>query len=169
MTVWLLNLVSSVNFQTPAKPLPQFDHIQLPPRSQYPATFHEIKYGHPAAVLQLRAHHITLLNIAVHVSACAADALNIPISQPVSMPRKRELWTVIKSPFAHKKSQENFDRITYRRLIKAWDATPQTIKIWEQFLTKHQVAGVGMRMVKWERLPLEMIDHEERQHGTCSG
>lgn len=122
-----------------------------------PATFHEIKYGHPAALLHLRSHHLPLLNLFVHFSACAADALAIPISQPAMLPRERTLWTVPRSPFVHKKSQENFERIVYKRVIKAWDTNPQIIQLWEEYLKMHSLAGVGMRVVRWDRLPMSTL------------
>ena len=64
------------------------------------------------------------------------------------------MWTVIKSPFVHKKSQENFERKTYKRVIKAWDADYEVINRWVMYLEKNILAGVGMRVVKWERAPV---------------
>lgn len=70
------------------------------------------------------------------------------------MPTQRSLWTVPRGPFAHKKSQENFERKVHKRLIKAWDADPLVIGTWVNYLKEHPVEGVGLRVVRWEYAPV---------------
>jgi small subunit ribosomal protein S10 len=70
------------------------------------------------------------------------------------LPTQRTLWTVPRSPFVHKKSQENFERKVHKRMIKAWDADEEVVERWFKYLRKHEMGGVGMRMVKWERMEL---------------
>lgn len=55
-----------------------------------------------------------------------------------------------KSNFVHKKSQENFERITMRRLIQVQDGHPETVQIWLGFLQKYMYYGVGMKANVWE-------------------
>jgi len=62
----------------------------------------------------------------------------------------------LRSPFAHKKSQENFDRKVHKRAIKAWDAHPEVVQRWVTYLRTHAIAGVGMRVTTWERIPVGM-------------
>ena len=50
----------------------------------------------------------------------------------------------------HKKSQENYERITYKRLIQIKDGTPDTIELWLAFLKKHAVYGVGTKANVWQ-------------------
>jgi hypothetical protein len=45
----------------------------------------------------------------------------------------------------HKKSQENFERITLRRLIQIKDGHPETVQLWLAFLRRHAFYGVGMK------------------------
>ena len=54
----------------------------------------------------------------------------------------------------HKKAQENFERKTHKRVIKAWDTDPEVVERWVRYLEKHALAGVGMRVVRWERAPV---------------
>jgi small subunit ribosomal protein S10 len=61
---------------------------------------------------------------------------------------------VPKSPFVHKKSQENFERKVHKRLIKAWDADQEVVDRWLQYVQKHAIGGVGIRIVRWERVPV---------------
>ena len=50
----------------------------------------------------------------------------------------------------HKKSQENFERITMRRLIQIKDGHPETVQVWLAFLRKHAYYGIGMKANVWE-------------------
>ena len=47
--------------------------------------------------------------------------------------------------FIHKKSQENFERRTVRRLIQIKDGNPETVGVWLAFLRKHAYYGIGMK------------------------
>jgi ribosomal protein S10 len=87
----------------------------------------------------------------------AAYYLNLPVSGPVPLPRIVERWTVPRSNFVHKKSQENFERITLRRLIQIKDGNPQSVQAWLAFLRKHAFYGVGMKANIWEHESLGMI------------
>lgn len=80
----------------------------------------------------------------------AAYYLNLPARGPVPLPRITERWTVPRGNFVHKKSQENFERITMRRLIQIHDGHPETVQIWLAFIRKHAYYGVGMKANVWE-------------------
>jgi small subunit ribosomal protein S10 len=84
----------------------------------------------------------------------AAYYLNLPARGPVPLPRKVELWTVPKSNFIFKKSQENFNRITVRRLIQIQDGNIETVQCWLGYLQKREFAGVAMKanLYDWESL-----------------
>lgn len=123
-------------------------------RSLVEPYYHERTHNIPAALIHLRSYHIPLLQTFTHFVTHTASALAIPISRPAALPTQRSMWTVIKSPFAQKKSQENFDRKTYKRAIKAWDTDPEVIERWIRYLENHAMAGVGMRVVRWERAPV---------------
>jgi small subunit ribosomal protein S10 len=75
----------------------------------------------------------------------AAYYLNLPAAGPVPLPRITERWTVPRANFIFKKSQENFERITLRRLIQIKDGHPETVSIWLAFLRKYHYFGVGMK------------------------
>ncbi|KAF4622011.1 hypothetical protein D9613_009176 [Agrocybe pediades] len=118
---------------------------------QHPRT-HDI----PVANIHFRSHHVKFLNMFTHFASHAAASLGIPISKATALPTKRTLWTVLRSPFAHKKSQENFDRKVHKRAIKAWDAHPEVVHRWVTYLRKHALPGVGMRVTTWDRIPVGM-------------
>lgn len=108
------------------------------------------KYGVPACDLQLRSYSIRPLESFCDFALRAAYYLGLPAYGPVPLPKIIERWTVPRSSFIYKKSQENFERITRRRLIQIKDANPETVQIWLAFLQKHQQAAVGMKANLWE-------------------
>jgi len=56
----------------------------------------------------------------------------------------------------HKKSQENFERITVRRQIAIKAGHPEVVAVWLAFLKKHQYYGIGMKANVFEYGGLEV-------------
>lgn len=54
----------------------------------------------------------------------------------------------------HKKAQENFERKVHKRAIKAWDADGEVVRRWAAYLRTHALAGVGMKVTMWDRIPI---------------
>lgn len=116
------------------------------------------QYGVPSCDLQLRSYSVRNVEFFADFALRAAYYLHLPASGPVPLPRIYERWTVPRSNFIFKKSQENFERITLRRLIQIQDGNPETVEIWLAFLRKHAYYGIGMKANFWQ--------HEKL--GTCS-
>ena len=116
--------------------------------------FHPRTHNIPVANIHFRSHHVSLLDLFTHFAVHAASSLAIPTSKVVPLPTQRSLWTVPRSPFVHKKSQENFDRRVHKRVIKAWDADAEVVATWVAYLRTHALAGVGMKVITWDRVPL---------------
>jgi len=110
----------------------------------------EAKYGVPSCDLQLRSYSIRNLEFFCDFALRAAYYLGLAASGPVPLPRMRERWTVPRSHFIFKKSQENFSRTTLRRLIQIKDGHPQAVQAWLAFLEKHAYYGIGMKANVWE-------------------
>ena len=110
----------------------------------------QAEYGLPVCDLQLRSYSVRNLEFFCDFALRAAYYLNLPASGPVPLPRQTERWTVLKSNFIFKKSQENFSRITLRRLIQIKDGHPETVQVWLAFLQKHAYYGIGMKANMWE-------------------
>lgn len=108
------------------------------------------KYGLPVCDLHLRSFSVRQLDFQCDFALRAAYYLNLPASGAVPLPKKIERWTVPRSNFVHKKSQENYERITYKRLIQIKDGNPDTVELWLAFLKKHGVYGVGMKANVWQ-------------------
>ncbi|KAI0122641.1 30S ribosomal protein S10, mitochondrial [Daldinia grandis] len=110
----------------------------------------EAQYGVPSCDLQLRSFSIPNLEFFCDFALRAAYYLNLPAFGPIPLPKIIERWTVPKSHFIFKKSQENFERITRRRLIQIRDGHPETVQIWLAYLQKHAYYGIGMKANLWE-------------------
>jgi small subunit ribosomal protein S10 len=115
---------------------------------------HPRTYGVPVASIQFRAYQPEAIQLAAHFASQAAASLGIPLSGVASLPTRRTLWTVPRGPFAHKKSQENFERRVHARAIKAFDADAEVVDRWVRYIEAHALPGVGMRVVRWHRLPV---------------
>ncbi|KAG7290990.1 hypothetical protein NEMBOFW57_000997 [Staphylotrichum longicolle] len=116
----------------------------------------EAEYGVPSCDLQLRSYSVRNLEFFCDFALRAAYYLGLPAYGPVPLPRMVQRWTVPKSTFIFKKSQENFERITLRRLIQIRDGHPETVQIWLAFLQKHAYYGIGMKANVWEFSKLEV-------------
>ncbi|QHS72260.1 mitochondrial 37S ribosomal protein uS10m [Saccharomyces paradoxus] len=104
-----------------------------------------IKYGDLVADIQLRSYDNENLDFYSDFILRTGYYLGIPLTGPKPLPTRRERWTVIKSPFVHAKSKENFERHTHKRLIRAWDTNPEVLQLLISYITKHSMAGVGMK------------------------
>lgn len=115
------------------------------------------EYGLPVCDLQLRSYSARNVEFFADFAMRAAYYLKLPVSGPVPLPRIVERWTFPRSNFVHKKSQENFERITLRRLLQIKDGNPQTVQTWLAFLRKHALYGVGMKANVWEHESLGTV------------
>lgn len=81
-------------------------------------------YGVPSADLQLRSYNVRNIEFFADFAMRAAYYLGLPAYGPVPLPRIVERWTVPRASFIFKKSQENFERRTVRRLIQIKGMSP---------------------------------------------
>ncbi|KAF2854127.1 30S ribosomal protein-like protein S10 [Plenodomus tracheiphilus IPT5] len=113
------------------------------------------EYGVPVCDLQLRTYSIRNLLLFADFAVRAAYYMGLAARGPIPLPRITERWTVPRANFIFKKSQENFERVTMRRLVQIQDGHPDVVKAWLAFLQKHQYYGVGMKANIWEYEGLE--------------
>ena len=155
-----------------SEPNPNFNPFVAPAALLQPQR-HSKTHGIPVAMLHFRSYHVSLLDFFMHFVLHSAYSIGIPSSGVARLPTKRSLYTVLRSPFAHKKSQENFMRITHKRAIKLWDANPEVVDRLVAYLRENMLGGVGMRVIRWYRLPVGFGRHlvlgpntQNREQGT---
>lgn len=79
--------------------------------------------------IKLKAYDHRLLDQAVVEIVDTARRSGAHISGPVPLPTKREIYTVLRSPVIDKKSREQFDLSTHKRLIDIYEPTAKTIDL----------------------------------------
>lgn len=65
------------------------------------------------------------------------------VSGPVPLPTATERWTVCRSPHVDKRSMEQFERRTHKRLIDILEPTAKTL---EELSSLNLPAGVGVEI-----------------------
>ena len=77
--------------------------------------------------IKLKAFDHRLLDQAVSEIVDVVRRSGAKISGPVPLPTKREIYTVLRSPVIDKKSREQFNLSTHKRLIDIFEPTSKTI------------------------------------------
>lgn len=72
-----------------------------------------------------------------------AQRTGAKVKGPVPLPTKIERYTVLRSPHADKKSRDQYEIRTHKRLIDILDPQPKTI---EDFKSLNMPAGVQIRI-----------------------
>ncbi|KAF8317431.1 hypothetical protein DL93DRAFT_2226385 [Clavulina sp. PMI_390] len=151
--------------------------LSIAPAALTTPLHHPKTHGIPVGILHLSAYDTPSLSLFIHFILHAAYAFGLPASRAASLPNKRSLYTVIRSPFVHKKSQENFERIVHRRAIKIWDSDMEVFNKWARYLELNAMPGVDMRFVRWERVEVgfgakrlaEVVKYEEELWNETKG
>lgn len=77
--------------------------------------------------IKLKGYDHRLLDQAVEEIIETVKRTGAKISGPVPLPTKREVYTVLRSPVIDKKSREQFELSTHKRLIDIFEPTSKTI------------------------------------------
>ncbi len=56
-----------------------------------------------------------------------AQKTGATVKGPIPLPTRRQRWTVLRSPHIDKKSREQFELKTHKRVIEIIDSRPQTV------------------------------------------
>jgi len=72
-----------------------------------------------------------------------AQKTGASVSGPIPLPTRRQLFTVLRSPHIDKKSREQFELKTHKRLIDILDPTPQTV---DALMKLELAAGVDVEI-----------------------
>ena len=82
----------------------------------------------PKIRIKLKAYDHRLLDQSTAEIVETAKRTGARIAGPVPLPTKRELYTVLRSPVIDKKSREQFQLTTHKRLIDILDPTSKTVE-----------------------------------------
>ncbi len=82
----------------------------------------------PVLRIKLKSYDLTMLESAVSKVAWLLLRSWAVIKWPIPLPRKRKLYTVLRSNFKFKDSREQFERITYSRVIDVEKTGDKTVE-----------------------------------------
>ena len=77
--------------------------------------------------IKLRAYDHKLLDVSVGEIVQAAKETGAKIAGPIPLPTEINKFTVLRSPHKDKKSREQFEMRTHKRLLDILDPTQQTV------------------------------------------
>lgn len=77
--------------------------------------------------IRLRAYDHRILDQATGEIASTAKRTGARVRGPIPLPTQIEKFTVLRSPHVDKKSREQFEMRTHKRLLDIVDPTPQTV------------------------------------------
>jgi small subunit ribosomal protein S10 len=81
----------------------------------------------PKIRIKLKAYDHRLLDQSTAEIVETVRRTGAKISGPIPLPTKRELYTVLRSPVIDKKSREQFQLTTHKRLIDIVEPTSKTV------------------------------------------
>ncbi len=77
--------------------------------------------------IRLKAFDHRVLDQSTHEIVDTARRTGAQVRGPIPLPTKVEKFTVLRSPHIDKKSREQFEIRTHKRLLDIVDPTPQTV------------------------------------------
>ncbi len=77
--------------------------------------------------IRLKAFDAAIIDQTASDIVRTAEKTGATVSGPIPLPKRRQLFTVLRSPHVDKKSREQFELRTHKRLIDIYDARAQTI------------------------------------------
>jgi small subunit ribosomal protein S10 len=93
--------------------------------------------------IRLKGYDHRLLDQSVVEIIDTAKRTGAKVSGPIPLPTRINRWTVLRSPHVDKKSREQFEIRTHKRLLDILDPTPQTV---DALMKLDLAAGVAVEI-----------------------
>ena len=93
--------------------------------------------------IRLRAYDHQLIDQAAERIVETAKRNGATVSGPIPLPTKKEVVTILRSPFVNKDSREQFERRTHKRLIDVIKPSAKTV---EALMSLELPAGVDIEI-----------------------
>ncbi len=77
--------------------------------------------------IKLKAYDHKLLDWSVGEIVETTKRTGARVVGPIPLPTVRNVWTVLRSPHVDKKSREQFEIRTHKRILEILEPTPQTV------------------------------------------
>ena len=93
--------------------------------------------------IRLKAFDYRVLDASTQEILSTARRTGAQVRGPIPLPNKIEKYTVLRSPHIDKKSREQFEMRTHKRLLDIIDPTPQTV---DALMKLDLAAGVDVQI-----------------------
>jgi small subunit ribosomal protein S10 len=93
--------------------------------------------------IKLKAYDHRVLDQSTQEIVETAKRTGARIAGPIPLPTIKNKWTVLRSPHVDKKSREQFEIRTHKRLMDIMDATPETM---DSLMKLNLAAGVDVEI-----------------------
>ena len=77
--------------------------------------------------IKLKAYDHKLLDLSVGEIVETTRRTGAKVVGPIPLPTMKNKWTVLRSPHVDKKSREQFEIRTHKRIMEILEPTPQTV------------------------------------------
>lgn len=99
--------------------------------------------SHQRIRIKIRAYDHKIIDQSTRTILETAQRSGARIKGPVPLPTERSKYTVIRSPFVHKNSREQYEMRIHKRLIDILDPTPKTV---DALMSLNLPAGVDIEI-----------------------
>lgn len=93
--------------------------------------------------IKLKAYDHNLIDLSAEKIVQTAIKMGSKVSGPIPLPTEKEIITVIRSPFKHKDSREQFELRTHRRLIDIYSPNAKTV---DSLMKLELPAGIDIKI-----------------------
>ena len=93
--------------------------------------------------IRLKAFDHEILDLSVKHIIETVERTGASVSGPVPLPTRKEVVTILRSPFKHKDSREQFESRTHKRLIDIFAPNQKTV---EALMSLDMPAGVNIEI-----------------------
>ena len=77
--------------------------------------------------IKLKSYDHSLVDKSSEKIVRAVKSTGAIVSGPIPLPTEKEIFTVLRSPHVNKKSREQFQLCSYKRLLDIYSATAKTV------------------------------------------
>lgn len=93
--------------------------------------------------IKIRAYDHKIIDQSTRTIIETAERSGAQVNGPIPLPTENSKYTVIRSPFVHKNSREQFEMRVHKRLIDIINPTPKTV---DSLMSLNLPAGVDIEI-----------------------
>lgn len=93
--------------------------------------------------IKIRAYDHKIIDQSTRTIIDTAERSGAQVNGPIPLPTEKSKYTVIRSPFVHKNSREQFEMRVHKRLIDIINPTPKTV---DSLMSLNLPAGVDIEI-----------------------